>query len=107
MQNGELAFDAPWQGRAFGIARSLAEAGLYSWDDFRDCLIAEIRRRDTEAPADAPYAYYDRFLAALETLLVRRGVLSQGDLAQRIQVLRERPEGHDHAHPHDHDEHDH
>jgi len=102
MTNGELVFEAPWQGRAFGIARSLAEQGLYSWDDFRDSLIAEVLKSDA-APDGSPYAYYDRFLAALEAVLARRGVIAPNELRDRIADLEARPEGHDHDHGHDHD----
>lgn len=103
MTNGELVFEAPWQGRAFGIARSLAEQGLYSWDDFRDGLIAEILRSDADAPTGSQYAYYDRFLAALEAVLARRGMIAPDELRGRIAELAARPDGHDH----DHDHHDH
>jgi len=117
MQNGELVFEAPWQGRAFGMARGMAERGLYAWDDFRDRLIAEIGafgrnaeaivRRGGVAPE---FRYYDHFLRALETLLVERAVIVRGELGARVQTFEERPHGHDHAHgherAHDHD-HDH
>jgi nitrile hydratase accessory protein len=103
MTNGELVFEAPWQGRAFGIARALAEQGLYAWDDFRDSLIAEIRRSDTTPPTGSAYAYYDRFLAALEAVLVQRGVLAAAELRRRVAELAARPDGHDHDHDHHHD----
>ena len=32
--NGELVFDAPWEGRAFGIAVALNESGAYEWGEF-------------------------------------------------------------------------
>src|SRR5262249_18525318 len=31
-ENGELVFDEPWQGRAFGMAVALHEDGLYEWE---------------------------------------------------------------------------
>lgn len=99
--NGELAFESPWQGRTFGVARALAEQGLYSWDEFRDSLIAEILRFEG-TPHSSRYAYYDRFLAALESLLVRRGVLVRGELERREEQLFARGDGHDHPHEHDH-----
>jgi len=110
MQNGELVFDAPWQGRAFGMARGMAERGIYAWDDFRDRLIAEIGAFDRDAEAivrrggAAPeFRYYEHFLRALETLLVERAILVRGELGARVHAFEERPHGHDHAHAHDHD----
>ena len=41
-ENGELVFEAPWEGRAFGIAVALAEQGRYEWEDFRQWLIGVI-----------------------------------------------------------------
>ena len=49
MANGEVLFEAPWQGRVFGMARSLEEAGLYTWDEFREQLIKHIGQWDRRA----------------------------------------------------------
>jgi nitrile hydratase accessory protein len=117
MVNGELVFEAPWQGRAFGIARGLAERGVYAWDDFRAALIEEIGGFDRgvdatglDAALPTPqFHYYDHFLRALESVLVARGVIAPGELVDRVHAFEERPEGHDHAQHHEdaHDHHDH
>ena len=81
MVNGELVFEAPWQGRAFGIARGLAEWGVYAWDDFRAALIEQIGafdrgidagRLDSAVPTPQ-FHYYDHFLRALESILIVAG----------------------------------
>lgn len=100
LANGELAFDAPWQGRLFGVARALAQAHVISWDEFRKELIAEIGAWDAAADGTETYRYYDRFLDALQRLLVARGMVDALELDERIQALARRPHGHDHA-PHD------
>ncbi len=41
-RNGELVFDAPWQGRVFGMAVALSDAGLFPWEEFRQALIREV-----------------------------------------------------------------
>jgi nitrile hydratase accessory protein len=83
--NGELVFHAPWESRAFGIAVALYEQGRYQhWDEFRECLIAEIaawERRHRER--DAPWNYYERWLAALERLLVEKAMLSTVEIERR------------------------
>lgn len=96
MANGELTFDAPWQGRVFGMARSLCERGMYEWDEFRQYLITEIETWEQAHGAGTPYEYYDRFLAALECLLADRGLCSDSDLGQRASLFEARPHGHDH-----------
>ena len=97
MANGELVFEAPWQGRVFGMARALSEAGLYSWDEFREYLIEAIAERDREGEGD--YAYYDHFLAALEKLLADKKLVTPEPLQARCTEFLERPHGHDHE-PH-------
>jgi len=60
-RNGELVFDAPWQGRAFGMAVALLERESLGWDTFRRHLVAAI--------AAAPDAtYYEQFVDALTAL---------------------------------------
>ena len=40
--NGELVFAEPWESRAFGMAVTLYEAGLFTWPQFQAALIARI-----------------------------------------------------------------
>lgn len=97
--NGEVVFEAPWQGRVFGMARLLAEQGYYSWDEFRAHLIEKIGAWDRSAAAADPkasYRYYDHFLAALQALLAEKGLLDSAALEARHQAFAERPHGHDH-----------
>jgi nitrile hydratase accessory protein len=106
MLNGEVVFDAPWQGRVFGMARALADAGVYAWDDFRACLIDEIGAWDRQP--DGPFAYFDHFLRALERVLAQRELIEPQALHARVGGLLSRPHGHDHGHDHHHDhDHDH
>ena len=65
-------FSAPWEARAFAIALQLAESGYFTWDEFRDRLIAEVRASDKIRARDGTSdhgEYYDHFLHALEKLL--------------------------------------
>jgi nitrile hydratase accessory protein len=78
-KNGELVFEAPWEGRAFGLAVALNDAGHYPWDAFRDHLIANI---------DDERAYYDSWLSALEKLLLERGVIDPAELEERTNAIR-------------------
>ncbi len=96
--NGELVFEAPWEARIFGMAHRLCDAGLFTWDDFREALIAEIGRWERLHPEGSPYAYFERFQAALESLLAARRVASDSELQARAEALAARPHGHDHDH---------
>lgn len=101
--NGELAFEEPWESRAFGAAVALAEAGAFEWESFRQSLIADIGAWETEhrdADADtADWSYYERWLAALEKLLTDHGLLSAAEIEARAAEVAEAAE---HEHDHDH-----
>ena len=96
MANGELAFEAPWQARVFGMAHGLCDAGIFSWDQFRDALIKEIAHWEAEAATGADYAYYERFQAALEQLLAELGTAPSDQQQIAAEALAARPHGHDH-----------
>lgn len=100
MSNGEVVFEAPWQGRVFGMARVMAASGVFDWMEFRACLIDELAAAGR--PAEGGFAYYDHFQRALERLLASKGILSADALTERARGLAERPPGHDHSH---HDKH--
>ena len=97
--NGEMVFDAPWQGRVFGMARLLAEEGHYTWDEFRAHLIEKIGAWDRSSQAEDPneaYRYYDHFLAAFQALLAEKDLLDSARIESRYRTFSERPHGHDH-----------
>lgn len=95
-KNGELVFEAPWESRAFGMAVALCEQGLFEWEEFRRCLIAEIGAWERAHPDGRGWSYYARWLAALERLLAEKGICSPADLERRTRELAARPPGHDH-----------
>ena len=104
--NGELVFDAPWEGRSFAMAMALVEDGWFSWDDFRDHLIVAVRRWESNPAGE--YRYYERWQEALESIAAERGVVSASDVDALAVALAARPPGHDHdhsdgGHHHDHD----
>ena len=103
--NGELVFAEPWESRAFGVTIALHQDGLFTWDEFKDRLIAAIARREAAHPDGEDYRYYACWLDALQTLLDERHILPDADVARRATELAARPAGHDHGEDHDHDDH--
>jgi nitrile hydratase accessory protein len=79
-KNGELVFEAPWEGRAFGLAVALNESGHYEWRAFRNQLVAQIADADANG---AESSYYERWLASLEELLVAQGAVTRAELDAR------------------------
>jgi nitrile hydratase accessory protein len=88
-RNGELVFEEPWESRAFGAAVALAEAGAVEWEGFRQLLIAEIAAWQDERGGSTTeqWSYYERWLAALERLLVRDGILDARDIEARTEQV--------------------
>lgn len=93
-QNGELVFEAPWESRLFGLTMVLCEEGRIRWDDFRRELIEQIARFDRQASANPEFHYYRHWQRALEIMVDRSGLCSQGSMRSRAQQLSERPHGH-------------
>ena len=86
-RNGEPVFDEPWESRIFGAAVVLCEQGLFQWDEFRERLITKIAAADAQTAASAdPAAYYEHFLAALEDLLLDKGLCVSDEIARRIEI---------------------
>ncbi len=105
--NGELVFDAPWEGRAFGLALALVEKGLFTLSDFQAELIVAIAEWEALGKSNDEYRYYECWLVALERLVDRSAGVGLAEIDQRSKEFLERPAGHDHDHDHDHHHHDH
>jgi nitrile hydratase subunit beta len=81
-KNGELVFEAPWEGRAFGLAVTLNERGFYEWRSFRDHLVAHIADAEAEGTESS---YYERWVASLEDLVLSQGLISRDELDARTE----------------------
>ena len=97
--NGELVFAEPWESRAFGMAITLYEAGVFSWPQFQAALIARIARWESAPTEDAHWSYYQHWLGALEDVL-DGGAVSAVEVTTRARTLAQRPIGYDHDHQH-------
>ena len=80
-RNGELVFDAPWQGRAFGLAVGVVERLGLDWAAFQQRLIGEIA-----AHPEAPY--YDNWVAALEKLVLDHGAVTAEEMEAAREMVR-------------------
>ncbi|MFJ4064361.1 nitrile hydratase accessory protein [Pseudomonas sp. NPDC089996] len=78
-ENGELVFDSPWQSRAFGMAVSLSQQGLFTWDKFRAELASAIKRNNQNGLTE----YYLCWLEALEVCLTQTQTLDAEAICQR------------------------
>ena len=75
-KSGELVFQDDWERRAFAIAVSLAEQGLYDWTEFQQQLISAVAEAEKDDPQNPSRGYYESWLASLEALLEEKQLLS-------------------------------
>ena len=80
-RNGELIFDAPWQGRVFGMAVGVVESLGLEWKAFQQRLIAAFA-----AQPEAPY--YDCWVAALESLVLDHGAVTVEEMKAARHTVR-------------------
>ena len=70
----EPPFHADWEAHVFAMNRALIGAGVYNLDEFRDAI-------ERMQPADyLASSYYEKWFAAVTTLLVEKGVLSHDEV---------------------------
>jgi hypothetical protein len=70
----EPPFHADWEAHVLAMNRALIGAGIYNLDEFRDA----VERMPPERYLAS--SYYEKWLTAISTLLVDKGVLTQEEL---------------------------
>lgn len=76
-------FREPWEAQAFAMVLDLYDKGLLSWPEWVRLLSAEIAAARVCGEADLGTTYYRHWLAALEKLVVVKGLISTDELAVR------------------------
>lgn len=70
----EPPFHADWEAHVLAMNRALLGAGTYNLDEFRNAI-------EQMPPADyLASRYYEKWLHAISTLLVQKGVVTQEEL---------------------------
>ena len=75
-------FGAPWEAQAFAMTLALHERGLFTWSEWAETLAAQIAAAQAAGDPDTGETYYRHWLAALETLVARKGASSGDELAR-------------------------
>jgi nitrile hydratase accessory protein len=73
----EPVFDEPWQAQAFALAVALNERGVFTWSEWASTLGAEIKANGAPDGTD----YYERWVAALDTLVRAKGISDTTEIA--------------------------
>ena len=83
------AFAEPWMAQVFACAVHLSRQGLFTWNEWVDVFSAEIKAHPQEAGEAANAAYYRQWLAALETIVGRKGAASTSEISERQETWRQ------------------
>lgn len=86
--DGEPAFDEPWQVQVLALAYDLAERNVFSPAQWSDTLGAELRRAEAEGKPDNQQTYYEAALAALEQLVAAYGSVTGDTVSERTEAWR-------------------
>jgi nitrile hydratase accessory protein len=87
-------FREPWEAQAFALAVALNQAGHFTWAEWVDTISGELRHADHDPEA----TYYSHWLAALEKLVLAKGLTNDADLQlRRIECAANVPGHHDHV----------
>jgi nitrile hydratase accessory protein len=77
-------FAEPWQAQAFALAVRLSDQGHVTWSEWATALAAELSGAATRGAPDLDGShYYHHWLAALERLVVDKGLTTSDSLTAR------------------------
>jgi nitrile hydratase accessory protein len=82
-QDGPV-FAEPWQAQAFALAVKLSEKGHFTWKEWAATLASELNDATLRGEPDLDGTkYYHHWLAALERLVIAKGLADTRSLAAR------------------------
>jgi nitrile hydratase accessory protein len=76
-------FAEPWQARAFALAMKLSEHGYFTPAEWTAALAGELKNVANRGELDDGSRYYHHWLAALEALVIKKGLASTAALLER------------------------
>lgn len=92
-------FSEPWQAQAFALTLRLHERGVFAWTEWAQYLSGAIREAQARGDPDLGDTYYRHWVAALERLLVDKGVAPPLALSGLRQAWRNAAEATPHGEP--------
>ena len=76
-------FAEPWQAQAFALAIRLSEQGHFTWKEWSHVLGNELRAAAAHGDPDDGSHYYHHWVAALERLVMEKGLTDSPALLER------------------------
>jgi nitrile hydratase accessory protein len=81
--DGGPVFRAPWEAQAFSMTVTLHERGHFTWREWTERLSRQIAAARERGEVDDGSRYYEYWLAALESLVTEKGLLTTAQLGTR------------------------
>jgi nitrile hydratase accessory protein len=82
-------FTEPWQAQAFALAVKLSEQGHFTWKEWAAALADELKAAENRGEPDDGTHYYEHWLAALERLVVEKGLTDREAMRERKEAWTE------------------
>jgi len=81
--DGGPVFAEPWQAQAFALAVKLSEHGHFTWKEWAAALAHELKAAADRGEPDDGSHYYEHWVAALESLVMAKGLTDRHALGER------------------------
>jgi nitrile hydratase accessory protein len=79
-------FAEPWQATACALAVRLSEQGHFTWKEWAAALAEELKAAADRGEPDDGSRYYEYWLAALERLVIAKGLSNPATMLERKQA---------------------
>lgn len=86
---GGPVFAEPWEAQAFALAVKLSEKGYFTWKEWAAALADELKKAADRGEADDSSRYYRHWLAALERLVLAKGLTDASAMLEREEAWAE------------------
>ena len=86
---GGPVFAEPWEAQAFAMAVRLSEQGHFTWKEWATALADELKAAADRGEPDDGTRYYHHWLAALERLVMAKGLTDSVSLLARKEAWAE------------------
>lgn len=80
---GGPVFAEPWEAQAFALAVTLSEEGYFTWKEWAAALAGELMQAADRGEPDDGSRYYQYWLAALERLVLAKGLTDAPAMRER------------------------
>ena len=77
LDQDEPVFSEPWEAQAFALVIGLYEKDIFTWNEWAEVLSTTIHADDGCTP------YYELWLRALETIVMKKSLTSENEILTR------------------------